>query len=77
MKIRHMRFVLPSRMRPTVQVDARIIAEAAARALHGRGEVRGPISVQVEARGLPASFLARDVFRETGRQAGLQKRGGG
>ena len=76
MKIKRMRFVLPSRMRPTVQADARVIAEAAARALHGHGGLKGPIGVQVQAQGRPAVFVARDVALETGRQARLLKQRG-
>lgn len=76
MNIKHMRFVLPSRMRASVQVDTRIIAEAAAQALRGHGGIKGPISVQVQAHGRPTKLLARDVFTETSRQARFQKREG-
>lgn len=76
MKIRHMRLVLPPRMRASVQVDARVIAEAAAQALHGHAGVEGPVRVQIQAQGRPAKLIARDVFRETSRQARIQKQGG-
>ena len=76
MNIKHMRFVLPSRMRSSVQFDARIIAEAAARALQRHGGIKGPISVQIQANRRPARFIARDVFKETSRQAQILKQGG-
>lgn len=75
MNIKHMRLVLPSRMRSSVQVDARMIAEAAAQALQGHGGIKGPISVQVQAHGRPAKLIAQDVFKETSGQARIQKRG--
>ncbi len=75
MNIKHMRFVLPSRMRTSVQVDARTIAEAAAQALQGHVGIVGPINVRVDARGQPAKLVAQDVFRETSRQARIQVRG--
>lgn len=75
MNIKHMRFVLPSRMRASVQVDARMIAEAAAHALQGHVGIKGPINVRVEAHGRPAKLVAQDVFRETSRQARIQVRG--
>lgn len=76
MNIKHMRLVLPPRMRASVQVDARTIAEAAAHALQGHAGVSGPVKVQIQAQGRPAKFIARDVFRETGRQVRIQKQGG-
>lgn len=76
MNIKHMRFILPSRMRSSVQVDARMIAEAAAQALHGHNGIKGPITVQVQAHGRPAKFIAQDVYKETSRRARIQKWGG-
>lgn len=76
MNITHMRIVLPPRMRHSVQVDARMIAEAAAQALRGHGRIKGPVSVQVQGLGRPAKFIAQDVFKETSRQARIQKQGG-
>ena len=76
MNIKHMRFVLPSRMLSSVQVDARMIAEAAAQALHGHKGIKGPIVVQVQARGRPAKLIAQDVYKATSRQARIQKWGG-
>jgi hypothetical protein len=74
MKIQHMRLVLPPRMRNTAQVDARTIAEAAARTLQAKGAIKGPVSVQVQGHGRPARFIARDVAREVGNQT--SRRGG-
>lgn len=76
MKIKHMRLVLPSRMRSSVLVDARLIAEAAARALHGHREINGPVNVRVQAHGRPARLIAQDVAGETSRQARMLRRGG-
>lgn len=69
MKIKHMRLVLPSRMRSGVQVDARMIAAAAARALHGQGYVDGPVTVQVPGHGRPAAIIAQDVATATRQRA--------
>lgn len=61
MKIRRMRFVLPARMRGTAQTDARLLANAAARALQ-RGQISGG-SVQVNGGGHSAVTLARNLVR--------------
>lgn len=74
MIIRRMRLVLPARMASSVQVDARMIAAAAARALHGTTQARGPITVQVQGQGRPARFISQSVFQETSRQARSRKR---
>lgn len=76
MNIKHMRLVLPSRMRVHAQVDARTIAEAVAHGLQGHAGVAGPVKVQIQAQGRPAIFIARDVFKETRRQVQIQNQGG-
>lgn len=68
MNIKYMRLVLPARMSSSVQVDARMIAEAAARALQGLKEVKGPITVQVQGQGRPTRFISQSVFQETSGQ---------
>lgn len=73
MNIKHMRLVLPPRMRNTALADARTIAEAAVRSLQVKGAIKGAVSVQVEGHGRPARFIARDVAREAGNQT--QRRG--
>ncbi len=69
MKIKCMRLVLPARMSSSVQVDARMIAEAAARALQGSKQIKGLITVQVQGYGRPAKFISQRVFQETTIQA--------
>lgn len=76
MNIKHMRLVLPARMSSSVHVDARMIAAAAARALHGTTGGREPITVQVQAQGRSARFISQSVFQETSRQARTRKREG-
>lgn len=76
MNIKRMRLVLPARMRSSAQVDARLIAEAAGRALHGHDGLKGTVRVEVRGQGGPARFVARDVFNETSRQARVLKSGG-
>jgi hypothetical protein len=67
-KIKHMRLVIPSRMRNTAQPDARTIAEAAARALLTRGAIKGTIRVEVQGHRRPVKFIAQDVARGVGNQ---------
>ena len=76
MNIKHMRLVLPARMASSVHVDARMIAEAAARALHGATKVKGPVTVQIQGYGRPARLISQSGFQETSRQAGSRKREG-
>ncbi|MCP4317843.1 MAG: hypothetical protein GY789_17920 [Hyphomicrobiales bacterium] len=59
MKIKRMRFVLPPRMRGTAHTDARLLANAAARALEN-GQISGG-SVQVNGGGRSVSMVARDI----------------
>ena len=76
MKIRRMRFVLPARMRPTAEFDARMIAKAAARALPDTHAPDGSIDVQIQGGGRPAQLIARDISREVSRKAATFKREG-
>ena len=76
MKIRRMRLLLPSRMSGTVHMDARLIAEAAARALQGLQKIHGPVRVQVQGQGQPAMRISQEVYRQIRRQARNLKREG-
>lgn len=74
MNIKHMRLVLPSRLKKTVQADARMIAAATVRALKVEGAVEGPVNIQVQGHGRPAKFIAQDVARAAASQT--RRRGG-
>ncbi len=58
-----MRLVLPPRMRSSAQSDARLIAEAAVKALYAQGASNGPVNIQIAGHGRPAQFLSQDVAR--------------
>ncbi len=73
MNIKYMRLVLPSRMSASAHMDGRMIAEAAARALHGTQGINRPITVQVQGQGQSAMHISQGVIRETRRQARTQK----
>lgn len=75
MKIKRMRLVLPARLSSTAQVDARMIATAAAQALQGTTDINGPVTVQVQTQGQPAKAISQSVFVESCRQARILKRG--
>jgi len=76
MIIKHMRLVLPSRMRSTAQADARMIAEAAAKALHAQNTQGGSMNIRIDAHGRPAPLLAQDVAKEVRHQSPTRKEGG-
>lgn len=67
MNIKRIRVVLPSRMSATAQMDARAIAEAAAKALHGTKDIKGAISVQVQGNNEPTKFISQNVYLATKR----------
>lgn len=69
MKIKRMRLLLPPRMSGTAHMDARLIAEAAARALQGVQKIHGPVRVQVKGQGQPAMQISQQVSRQIRRQA--------
>ncbi len=75
MKIKHVRLVLPARLKSSAQVDARMIAEAAAGALRGQDVPDGAISVQVSSHGRPTQAVAGEVAREVGHMVRTPKRG--
>lgn len=59
-----MRLILPARMSPSAQNDARTIAEAVGRALHQSKSQERSMSVQIPGQGEPATFISQRVFRE-------------
>lgn len=69
MNIKRMRLVLPARMTSSALMDARVIAEAAAHALHDAKGIEGSVTVQVHGQGQSAMPISRRVFRETRRLA--------
>jgi hypothetical protein len=76
MNIKHMRLVLPLRMTASAHMGGRMIAEAAARALHGTQGINRLITVQVQGRGQSAMHISQGVFREIRRQARTQRKEG-
>ena len=76
MKIKHMRLLLPQRMSGTAHMDARLIAEAAGRALAGAGKIHGPVRVQVQGQGQPAMPISQQVLQQIRRQTQNLKREG-
>ena len=74
MKIKHMRLLLPARMSGTANMDARMIAEAAARALASFQKIRGPVRVAVQGQGQPAMHISQQVSRQIHRQTQTLKR---
>ena len=68
MKIKHMRLLLPARMFGTAHMEARMIAEAAARALHGAQKINGPVRVEIQGQGQPGKHISQNVFRQIRRQ---------
>ena len=61
MRIRRIRLVLPARMRPVADAEARHIAGTVAQALAGHGSVHGPLRIEVPGGGRPARHLAHDI----------------
>lgn len=61
MRIKHIRLVLPPRMRGTALSDARTLANAAVRALEN-GQITGG-TVDIQGGGRPATLVARDIGR--------------
>lgn len=61
MKIRHMRLVLPPRLRKTAAFDARTIASAAAEALHNAPLRDAHHRIEIQGSGRPVQGLAWDV----------------
>jgi hypothetical protein len=76
MKIKRMRLLLPARMSRTANMDARVIAEAAARSLAGIRGIQGPIRVEVQGHGRSSTHISQQVSRQIRRQEQTSKREG-
>ncbi len=74
MKIKHMRLLLPARMSGTANMDARMIAEAAARSLAENKKIHGPIRVEVQGQGQPSMHISQQVSRQIRRLMQTLKR---
>jgi hypothetical protein len=75
MRIRHVRLVLPARMKPNARLDARRIAETVAAELAGQGAAApARLELQVDGRGRSSRHLRHDLVARTGRAAAARRR---
>ena len=68
MRIRHVRLVLPARMKPNARLEARRIAETVAAELAGHGAgAPARLALQVDGRGRSSRQLRHDLLARTAR----------
>lgn len=75
MRIRHVRLVLPARMKPTAALEARHIAETVALELSRHGAAApARFAFQVEGRGRSSRHLRHELVAQTGRAVAMRRR---